>query len=124
MEKKKLLTKKDKIYMLIITLIYAIVSFINLGSFTNPQTFWVSDPNTESAIIEMGDNVKISSIRYYIGNLSGNYSISFSHDNVDYYNVSTLQPDSAYRWYDTKLINASYNYIKITIKCMIKIKIY
>lgn len=37
---KKILDKKDVIIILIITLIYAILSFINLGSFTNPQTFW------------------------------------------------------------------------------------
>lgn len=38
--KAKILNKKDIIIMLIITIIYSIVSFINLGSFTNPQTFW------------------------------------------------------------------------------------
>lgn len=36
----KILNKKDIIIMLIITLIYSVVAFINLGSFTNPQTFW------------------------------------------------------------------------------------
>ena len=35
----KLFTKKDIIAMTIITVIYAIVSFINLGSFTNPRNF-------------------------------------------------------------------------------------
>lgn len=36
----KILNKKDIVMMLIVTLIYAIISFVNLGSFTNPQTFW------------------------------------------------------------------------------------
>ena len=116
MEKEKLITKKDKIYMLIITLIYAIVSFINLGSFTNPQTFWVSNSNEDSAVIEVSDDVKISYIRYFSGNLSGDYSLSFSYDNVDYYNAKDLQETSAYHWDDSKRVNASYKYIKLTAK--------
>ena len=35
----KLFTKKDFIAMTIIILIYTIISFINLGSFTNPRNF-------------------------------------------------------------------------------------
>ncbi len=38
--KTKILNKKDIIIMLIIIIIYSVLSFINLGSFTNPQTFW------------------------------------------------------------------------------------
>lgn len=116
MEKEKLITKKDKIYMLIITLIYAIVSFINLGSFTNPQTFWVSNSSEDTAIIEIPDNVDISYIRYFSGNLSGEYSLAFSYDNIDYYNAKDLEETSAYHWDDSKKISASYKYIKLTAK--------
>ena len=48
---KKLITKKDKIIMAIITIIYAVFSFINLGSFSNPQTFWKSEYYNDTVIL-------------------------------------------------------------------------
>ena len=110
---KKLLVKKDYIYIAIITIVYSIVSFINLGSFTNPQTFWVTEQNKESVIFQLPDNQSLSKIRYYTGNKTGKCTISFSEDNVNYVNSTELETKSVYHWYDFKNVQQS-KYIKIT----------
>lgn len=109
----KLINKKDKIIILIITLIYAIVSFINLGSFKNPQTFWVSDSNNSTAVFRLPENVNLSYIRYYSGAKCGTYTVSFSNDNKNYNTFSfSFKPDSVFHWYDYTITNIKYKYIK------------
>ena len=110
---EKLLVKKDYIYITIITIVYSIVSFINLGSFTNPQTFWVAEKNKESVVFELPDNQSLSKIRYYTGNKTDKCRISFSEDNINYFYSSELETKSVYRWYDLK-ITQKFKYIKIT----------
>ncbi len=109
----KLLMKKDYIFMAIITLIYTVVSFINLGSFTNPQTFWVTKKNNESAIFEIASNQTITKVRYFTGNKTNEVNISFSNDNSDYSYSIKLDTESVYHWYDLKSTQYC-RYIKIT----------
>ena len=113
---KKLIVKKDIIYMAIVTLIYAIVSFINLGSFTNPQTFWVSKKKNDTAIFKINENAQIDYIMYFTGNNKDKYTISLSEDNSEYDDVLTVNPDSVYHWYKERIprIPKNYKYIKIT----------
>lgn len=62
------LTKKDIVFILIITLLYSIVAFINLGSFTNPQTFWKAEQNGDPAIFKLeGGKLTVAKIRYFTG---------------------------------------------------------
>ncbi len=110
---KRLITKKDIIYMSIITLIYTIVSFINFGSFTNPQTFWQFTTKRNSAIIELPDNTYVSKIKYYTGVKSESFTLSSSDDNVNYENSLILNADSVFHWFETTA-NKTYKYIKIS----------
>lgn len=111
---KKLITKKDKIIMTIITLIYAVFSFINLGSFTNPQTFWKSEYYNDTVILELEKESKISYIRYFTGNTTDKYYISFSNDKINYSDIYEVNPEYAYHWYDFNFnSNVDYKYIKI-----------
>lgn len=101
----KLLTKKDALFILIITLLYSILSFINLGTFSNPQTFWKTSARGDSAIFQI-DTASYNNyhIRYYTGGNNnynyGSYEVYFSTDNNDYIYCFTINIDSVYSWKD------------------------
>lgn len=110
------MTKKDIILMLIIMSIYAIISFINLGSLNNPQTFWISQHNIDNAIFKLEDEDKVAYIRYYTGNYTGKYNILISNDNMVYEKIKEFEPEDVYHWYDIEISTIArkdYKYIKI-----------
>lgn len=61
------MTKNDWIILGIIILIYTIISFINLGSFKNPQTFVEFKENDGVTLEIEGEAKYISKIRIYTG---------------------------------------------------------
>lgn len=109
------MTKNDWIILSTIVFIYSIISFINLGSTKNPQTF--ADINKDnSVIIEVEGEAKyIKKIRHYSGAETGSYIISGSIDNNEYKNINTYQDKYVFMWADT-LINEEVKYLKITSK--------
>lgn len=110
---KEIVTKKDIICIFIITTIYAIISFINLGSFTNPQTFWKSEYQGDYATFKIEEvSTDELTIRYYCGNEVGNYDLYFSTDNVEYIYCFSISTDAVYSWRDAYLTNA-WQYVKV-----------
>lgn len=107
------ITKKDVILMIIITLVYAIVSFINLGSNTNPQTFWKTEEIGDSITfkIEQG-NTNVTNIRYYTGADFGDYSLYVSYDGENYADPLTIKTEKVFAWDDFGL-TGDFEYIKI-----------
>jgi len=81
-EKEPKCTKTDYIILTIILLFYSTLSFINLGSFDNPQTFYTFNEN-ENITIELPSQTDIIRLRLYNGELSGKYSIYISKDNKE-----------------------------------------
>lgn len=111
--KSSKITKKDVILMLIITLVYAIVSFINFGSNTNPQTFWKTENAGDSVTfkIEKG-NANVTNIRYYTGADFGDYSLYVSYDGENYAKPLTIKTEKVFAWDDFG-IKGDFEYIKI-----------
>lgn len=131
------ITKTDKILMAVITFIYAIISFINLGTFKNPQTFWESknvgteleyvmdsEGNTyarykyvgDELVIKIADGTKqVSNIRYYVGANFGNYDMSFSYDGENYSEPLNLKTDKVFAWNDFGL-SGDFQYVKLVPK--------
>ena len=97
--------KKSTILITIITLAYAILSFINLGSFTNPQTFWHSKMSSEAVTLKLDSPHTIVSSRTFSGIGFGDYLISFSNDNVTYTNQTTLKTDKVFAWKEDRTSN-------------------
>lgn len=110
------ITKKDIVFMLIITLIYAIISFINLGTFTNPQTFWKSEQTEDFAIFKIEEGtVNVSKIRYYCGTNFGNYNMYFSYDGENYSEPLSINTQKVFAWEDYGL-TGDFEYVKFVAK--------
>lgn len=61
------LSKKDKLIMLAMTLIYLVIALLNLGSFEAPQTGWEPEQVNESFTIDFGREVDIDRIMLFSG---------------------------------------------------------
>lgn len=62
------LTKADALIMAIVTLIYAVIAFINLGDMKAPVTMWNSMYTGDGFVVEFEDNTYIKSMSYFTGN--------------------------------------------------------
>jgi len=107
------LHKTDWIIIGILVLIYGTISFINLGSLKNPQTFYEFQSSEDEVIFNVGSTSKsISKIRMYAGRINGNYDIYISNDNQSYTHVLTAEQGMSFAWNDFE-INQDFSYIKL-----------
>lgn len=118
---KNQIDRKDKWIMLLISVIYAVVAYVNLGSFTAPQT---QTAMQNTVIIQLENSTHISDIRYYAGIGEGTIEFEYSTDGKSYSVVKTDEGKDAvieyknskmYVWRSTKTdIQASYIKIDVT----------
>lgn len=105
------MVKKDYIILGIIVLFYSVLSFINLGSFKNPQTFYKLNKG-EELTIELSKYENLHSIKLYNGRDAGKYEIKTSQDNIKYVNQATFSDDSVFCW-EESLSFGQVRYIKL-----------
>ena len=74
--------KKSFLYISLIVIFYSIISFINLGSTNNPQSFYTIEKKDE--ITFYLDNNYLEKIWIYTGRLSDEFQVYFSLDNKEY----------------------------------------
>lgn len=106
------LTLKDSFWMLCIVLIYGVLSFFNLGSMENPQSFWGPEENNARIVVDLGDQVHVSKIRHYSGARFGKFKLYTSEDNVGYEFLSDLEQKRVFAWEDLE-IDADIRYLAI-----------
>lgn len=104
--------KNDIIIIAFLLIIYSIISFTNLGSMKNPQTFVKLGP-TKSATFELKKDVEISKMRYYSGDEVGTFIFAISDDGVTYTDLGEFKPDYCFCWYDFE-INEKFKYFRIS----------
>ncbi len=109
--KTKKITKIDFIILGIIILFYSILSFINLGSFKNPQTFYTFNKN-EEVILELREDSDIIKIKFFNGELNGNYQFYVSNNNKDYYYINEFTGNGSFSWNEEKILKKA-KYLKI-----------
>ena len=121
----------DALFMMIITLVYAVITFVNLGDTTAPQSFHQFTHDERSVVIELDEPVTIDTVFYYTGlyhawNDHG-YRLSFSPDGFDWTaqertidgqtrTTMTQQYSETFRWLSAWLPNgpqAGVKFIKI-----------
>lgn len=105
------MTKIDYIIIGIILFLYSVLSFINLGSFDNPQTFYSLKSN-ETLIFELEEETSVIRSKFFSGDLAGEYAIYSSLDNDDYNYITTVTSNGAFAWNDERT-TAKAKYIKI-----------
>lgn len=103
--------KKDIIIISIITIIYTIISFINLGGFDNPETFWHVEDAEEYIVLSV-EETEVYKMRHYTGPRFGTYEIYISNDGKNYTYVKDLEQTSVFAWGDLE-INREFKYLKI-----------
>ena len=109
------LGKVDWLIIGIMVVVYSIISFINLGSFTNPQTFLEFQYSGEEASFTLAEAKEISHIRMYSGPEVGSYDIFISSDGNNYEQATTVTQNSVFAWNDFQ-IDKNFQYLKIISK--------
>lgn len=109
------LGKVDWLIIGIMVVVYSVISFINLGSFTNPQTFLEFQYSGEEASFTLAEAKEISHIRMYSGPEVGSYDIFISSDGNNYEQATTVTQNSVFAWNDFQ-IDKSFQYLKIISK--------
>ena len=73
------LDRRDRVLMLLLTLVYAATAFFRLGSTTNPQSFQAFSDG-ETVEVSFSQPIYAASLFYYTGLGTGNYNIEISQD--------------------------------------------
>lgn len=113
-QKNNRLTSKDMGPLLAIVIIYTIISFINLGSFKNPQTFW-NAAQQKTAVISLGQPTEISKIRHFCGARFEDYNLYGAGEDGEFELIGDLTEEKVFKWVDTE-VNKTYTYLKIEPK--------
>jgi len=71
---------KRHIAVFVLTSLYGILAFYNLGSFRVPETYWAPKPAEVSDIVDLGGVKRIHRILYYFGLGKGEIDVQFSID--------------------------------------------
>ena len=106
------LNRKDWIIMSILIVFYLIISFYNLGTLQNPQTYYQFTYAGESVDITLPSvNQEISKIRYYTGPEVGKFKVLVSTDGETYKEAATFEGQYVFAWEDL-VLGESLKYIK------------
>ena len=73
------LKRRDFLLMAAVTLLYAAVAFVNLGSAQAPQTDWVSSQSGENIVFDLGERQTFR-MTYYGGICNSTFTVELSND--------------------------------------------
>ena len=85
--------KKDALPLLLLTAVYALTAFWNLGGTSNPQSF-LTMKNKDTVTFSTSETVTLSRVSYYCGLWTGSYVLECSADGVNWESVDLNQPYS------------------------------
>ncbi len=109
--------KKDYILLFVITAVYAVVAFLNLGSTQIPTEAETMTSKTR-AVIELEEPQYVGQLKYYTGYCQGRFRLYYSADGIEYTEISSGMIDHQYkamfRW-EMVDINAEIQHIKIIV---------
>lgn len=110
-ESNSKLNKKDYILLGIILITYGIISFINLGSTINPNTF-LGGNTTKQVIIELKNPDYIATMKIFNGDKNSKYQIYTSLDNKKYTYINDYEGTGSFSWQSERILSSA-KYIKI-----------
>ncbi len=109
------MTPRDYLIMGAITLVYAVVALINLGSRNVPESYWRPLTIGEEAVVDLGDTYAMGSLYYYPGvSNGGRMEVSLSTDGQTYDAalVVNMAPGEMYTWRTEELAGTA-RYVKL-----------
>lgn len=109
------MSKNDWIVMSLITVIYCIVAFINLGDRYVPQSGYEMDTNSNSIVIELDETDYVGKIEYFLGNYEERqFSVYFSDDGQNWEYFDEFEMNSVFCW-DTFSAGVDTKFIKLEL---------
>ena len=111
------MTRRDALFVTLLTLIYAGVAFWNLGDTRAPQT--VRSLDGESALIDLGGEETVSRVQIYAGIGQGSYTFELSPDGETWLAAASFEQGHAalLKWKELDLSSApqtTVRYLRIT----------
>ena len=93
------LKRRDYLLMAAVTVLYAAVAFVNLGSTQAPQTDWVSSQSGENIVFDL-DDVHTFRMTYYGGICNSTFTVELSNDGEVWTQPCRAQYDQGeiFRW--------------------------
>lgn len=108
------MTKKDVFFAAVITLVYSLLAFFQLGDTKAPQTFWEAQPGTILRI-DLGKQYDLSRVLVYTGISQANYELYLSDQPLgEQQQIGTLESPYCFSWQrmDTSL-SGRYLFLRI-----------
>lgn len=115
--------KNDAVALGILTIVYAVVAFVGLGTTKVPQTFLHFEDGNYYALIDLQEEREITALRYYTGLGTAVYTLEVSTDGENWIGQYTADGESGmtqnynqlFRWCDAELNedNGPIRYIRI-----------
>lgn len=115
-KQRGILNRKDFLLLGILTLIYSVIAFYNLGSFRAPQTFWKPARMGESFYVDFGETKNIERVYYFGGIGKGKYEVDFSEDARIWENITNIYHEDS-KIYIWNILKKSFRarYVKLTV---------
>jgi len=109
-------SKTDHILMWSLTVLYAVIVLINMGSWKAPQTFWKPDNKGEVFYADLGKSQFIARVYYFLGLGEGSYKLEFSNDAKAWNSEKIIQQKNVYEMVEWRYFEPNLNarYIRIT----------
>ena len=90
------MTRRDRIALLLLCALYALVAFLNLGAVSSPQTVWKADADT-TVFIDFGEETDVTELRFYGAIAEGTIGLYDDSGFVDdYFRPGVSEPVSTF----------------------------
>lgn len=114
-DKDSPMTLKEYVIIALITILYAVVAYYNLGDKNVPQSPYNFSEDNDELILELPDESYIESIEYYLGNYENReFIVYLSNDKEQWSCVGDITMESVFCW-DKITVNNNARYIRFNL---------
>lgn len=110
------LGRKDWIWMLGITAVYAALALFHLGSAKSPETVWQPAASGESFYVDLGESRQLEQVNIFGGVGTGKFKLEFSQTPDNWSNPLNVDEDvgNVFIW-KSQPVNVAARYVKLTV---------
>ncbi len=108
------LNKNDFVIMLVLSLVYAVIAFYNLGDNFAPETNWVGQMN-DTITVDFGESKDIDRVLFFTGyKEERQFTLQTSDDGVTFSDPMTIESRAVFDWKDIPFIVTA-RYVKLQV---------